>query len=337
MIKRLIYFLSLSVALLFVQNTQAQVTVNVKIDTNIMLIGDQTKVTLEAVLPPNYLIDMPVFTDTLIDKLEILNVFDKDTVVENNMLKIQQQYQVTNFDSGWYTIPPVKFMVKDSLTNQVDSFYSAPVYFGVMTMPLDTANADAITDIKAPIEAPLTFREVLPFLGIGLGVLLILFLSYILYMRFAKKEPVFVRKEKPKEPAHIIAFRNLDQLKEQKLWQQGKNKEFYSELTDIIRIYIENRYGIFAMEMTTDEIMQVFGEEKILEKELKDQMFDVLTRADFVKFAKATTMANENEHSMKFAYELVIKTKIEPVLTDTKSADTNTDVEQKTVETTKNE
>lgn len=331
MIKNIIYFLSLFLVLTFSQSIQAQVSVSTKIDTNIMLIGDQTRVTFEAIMPGNYLVDMPVFTDTIIEKLEILDIFDQDTTVEDNLLKIHQQFQVTNFDSGWYTIPPVKFMVKDTITNQIDSFYSAPVYFGVMTMPLDTANADAITDIKAPIEAPITFREVLPFLAIGLGVLLVLLLSYFLYMRFARKEPMFARKEKPKEPAHVIAFRDLDQLKDQKLWQQGRNKAFYSQLTDIVRTYMENRYGVYAMEMTSDEIMQILGEEKILKKELKDQLFDVLTLADFVKFAKATTMEHENEQSMKFAYEFVIKTKVEELLSEDKKDSGEDNVEQKAI------
>lgn len=332
MIKNLIIILLLGIVIN--QQVKAQVSVNVKMDTNILLIGDQTKVTLEALMPGNYVVDMPVFNDTIIGKLEILDIFSADTVIENNLQKIQQQFQVTSFDSGWYTIPSVKFEIRDTLTGQIDSIYSSPVYFGVMTMPLDTANADAITDIKAPMEAPLTFKEVMPFLGIGLGVLLILFLSYYLYRRFARKEPLFVRKEKPKEPAHLIAFRELDSLKDSKLWQQGKNKEFYSELTDIIRTYLENRYGVYAMEMTTDEIMQILAEEKVLEKTLKNQLFDVLTTADFVKFAKATTLAKENEASLKFAYEFVIKTKLEVVLTENKASEKESDVEQKAIETT---
>ncbi len=305
-----IYIVGLLVSMLgLMQVTNAQVAIGVKMDTNILLIGDHTKVTLEAVIPDNYSVVFPIYNDTIIDKLEILDIMPLDTVIENNLLRIRQQYLVTSFDSGWYTIPPMEFSVSSDSVNLVDTLLSKPLYFGVMTMPLDTANADSITDIKAPIESPITFREILPFAGIGLGILLVLFLAYYLYMKFARKEPIFVKKEKPKEPAHLIAFRNLDALKESKLWQQGKNKEFYSQLTDIVRTYIEDRFGIFAMEMTTDEIIEVVISEGIINKELKNELFDTLVLADFVKFAKATTLDNENEQSIKFAYEFVIKTK----------------------------
>ncbi len=300
--------------IVFSQPLNAQVAINVKMDTNMMLIGDQTNITLEVVIPADYSVDFPVYNDTIIEKLEILDIMPFDTVVENDLLKIKQQYLVTSFDSGWYAIPPMEFVIACSADSLVDTLLSNPLYFGVMTMPLDSVNADSVTDIKAPIGAPLTFREVLPFASIGLGILLILFLVYFLYMKFARNEAIFVKKEKPKEPAHLIAFRSLDALKEAKLWQQGKNKIFYSQLTDIIRTYIEDRFGIYAMEMTTDEIIESVISESVLEKELKNELFDTLVRADFVKFAKATTLDNENELSIKFAYEFVIKTKLAEII-----------------------
>lgn len=299
----------------------SQISVEVKIDTSMLLIGDQTHVKIKAVVPENVEVQLPYFSDTIIDKLEILNISPIDTVIENNLRYISQEYLVTSFDSGWYSIPEQNFVIRKNDFD--DTLYSKPVYFGVMTMPLDTANANAIADIKAPIEAPITVREALPYAGGGIGILLILFLAYVLYMRYAKKQPVFVKKEKPKEPAHIIAFRDLDKLKEEKLWQQGKNKEYYSELTDIIRTYIENRYEIQAMEMTTDEIIHEVMAAGVFDKELKDQLFDTLTRADFVKFAKATTLANENELSLKFAYDLVIKTKPVVALTEDQEKEQN--------------
>lgn len=309
----------------FVMQANAQKSVSVKIDTNIMLIGDQVKVTFEAILPMNYSGNFPLFTDTIIGKLEIIDIYDMDTVIKDDLMQIKQEYLVTSFDSGWYSIPPIVFPVLNNDTEEVDSLLSAPVYFGVITMPIDTANADAIADINAPIEAPITMREILPFAGIGLGILLILFLAYYLYMRFARKEPIFVRKEKPKEPAHLIAFRELDSLKDKELWQQGRNKEYYSQLTDIIRNYLDDRFGIYAMEMTTDEIIGAISVGKVLDKEVKNDLFDVLTQADFVKFAKASTLANENEKYLRFAYDFVIKTKVAEQLADETSEQANPD------------
>jgi len=295
-------------------SSYAQVSVSAKMDTNMLLIGDQTNITFEASFPDSVMVSLPVFSDTIIDKLEILNISDIDTVKEDNLIKISQKYLVTSFDSGWYVIKPVKFTVGYPKANYVDTILSNPMYFGVITMPLDTANPNAITDIKAPIDAPITIREILPFAGIGLGVLLLAFLLFVLYKKYVKKEEIFVKKEKPKEPAHIVAIRDLDKLKEEKLWQKGLVKKYYSALTDIVRTYMEDRFEFPAMESTTEEIVNALKRNKELDKELKNELFEMLRNADFVKFAKATPVAEENEKSMKFAYDFILKTKPVEVL-----------------------
>jgi len=299
----LICFISLS------QTSFSQVTVSVKMDTSMLLIGDQTYLVLEASFPDDMLVNMPIFADTIIDKLEILSVSNIDTIRENQLTRISQKYHVTSFDSGWYVIPPQNFIISLPKINRIDTVQSKPIYFGVMTMPVDTANANAITDIKAPIDAPITFKEILPFIGIGFGVLLVAFALYWLYLKWAKKEPLFVKKEVPKEPAHLTAYRGLDDIKNEKLWQKGQTKEYHSRLTEVVRVYIEDRYGILAMESTSDEIMEAFRISGNLDKELKDGLFDMLMLADFVKFAKAEPLANENEQSLTFAYQFVDKTK----------------------------
>ena len=311
---KIVWFAFLVVLIQFSNQTFSQVTIEVKMDTGMMLIGDQTNVIFEATFPDTVIVNLPVFSDTIIDKLEILDISNIDTINDNQTITIRQEYLVTSFDSGWYVIPPIGFTIGFPKAGRVDTLQSAPIYFGVITMPLDTANAEAITDIKAPIDAPITFKEVLPFAGIGLGVLLLAFLVYILYLKFVKKEPVFVKKEKPKEPAHIVAFRNLDKIKQDKLWQKGMIKEFHSRLTEVVRVYIEDRFGILAMESTTDEIIDAFRKNKDVNKELKDSLFDTLVRADFVKFAKANPLANENEQSFDFAYQFIVKTKPVEVL-----------------------
>lgn len=308
------------IGLILIQGTnltmQAQVMVSAKLDTSMMLIGDQTKFRMEATFPDSVLVGFPIFADTIIDKLEILNITNIDTQKVDDGLKLVQEYLVTSFDSGWYQIPPLNFTITYPKSGRVDTLQSVPTFFGVMTMPLDTANANAIADIKKPMEAPITIQEILPIAGIGLGVVIFLFVAYLLYMKLARKKPIFVKKEKPKEPAHVIALRDLDLLQEQKLWQQGEAKAYYSRLTEIIRTYIEDRFSIPAMESTTDEIIDACHKSDELSNELKNDLFDTLTLADFVKFAKAITVATENETSLKFAYNFVLKTKPAEVLRD---------------------
>jgi hypothetical protein len=312
--KNTVLLLLLFMCFIATKQAVSQVTVQVKMDTSMMLIGDQTYVTFESVFPDTMSVNLPVFADTIIDKLEIVSISNIDTLVENERIKISQKYLVTSFDSGWYVIPPLDFTLSFPQVNRLDTLRSVPVYFGVLTMPIDTANADAITDIKAPIEAPITFKELVPYLGIGFGVLLLLFLAYLIYLKWSKKEPLFVKKEKPKEPAHLVAFRDLDNLKKELLWQKGLVKEYHSRLTEVLRVYIEDRFDILAMESTTDEIIGALKSGGQLDKELNQSLFNMLSRADFVKFAKASPLADENEQSLTFAYQFVNKTKPVEVL-----------------------
>src|SRR5690606_5542605 len=100
------------------------------------------------------------------------------------------------------------------------------------------------TDIKMPYDAPVTLKEVIPYI---LGIILIgAILFFILYAIKRKKnnQPIFVLPKKPKEPPHVVALRELDRIKSEKIWQQGKSKQFYSEVTETLRKYIENRFEI---------------------------------------------------------------------------------------------
>ena len=180
-----------------------------------------------------------------------------------------------------------------------------------MTMPLDTANPNAICPPKPMAEAPFIFKELTHYLKWGLLILLaafaVVFAVYALIKR-KRNEPIFV-KPKPQEPAHVVALRQLDQLKEQKLWQRGLVKEYYSSLTDIARGYLNGRFGLQAMESTTSEIMQMTKDVPEIDKDLRKNLQDLLERADFVKFAKAQTVANENEASFDFVEHFVLTTK----------------------------
>lgn len=287
-----------------------QVNVSAQMDTSMMLIGDQTNLRLEASFPQGYSVALPVFADTVIRKLEVVEAGTVDTTFADGIARINQKYVVTCFDSGWYTVPQMPFTITqpDGFT---DTIYSAPIYFGVMTMPLDTVNANAITDIKPMEDAPFIFKEMIPYLKIAFLVILVLaILAFIIYVIVKRKrnEPIFV-KPKPQEPAHVVALRQLDALKEQKLWQRGLVKEYYTSLTEIVRIYLFGRFGVQAMESTTAEIMQLTKSVAEIDKDLRKSLQELLERADFVKFAKAQTEANENEASFEFVEHFVLTTK----------------------------
>ena len=288
----------------------AQVSVRASMDTSMMLIGDQTNFRVEASFPDGYKVMLPVMADTVSRGLEIVEAGAIDSAIADGFVRISQKYVVTNFDSGWYAVRQLPFAILDKDGNP-DTIYSEQVYYGVMTMPLDTANPNAICPPKPMAEAPFIFKELTHYLKWGLLILLaafaVVFAVYALIKR-KRNEPIFV-KPKPQEPAHVVALRQLDQLKEQKLWQRGLVKEYYCSLTDIARGYLNGRFGLQAMESTTSEIMQMTKDVPEIDKDLRKNLQDLLERADFVKFAKAQTVANENEASFDFVEHFVLTTK----------------------------
>ena len=145
--------------------------------------------------------------------------------------------------------------------------------------------------------------------GSLLAILLILLIIYLV-RRFYKIKPAVVILEVPKIPAHIIAIQKLDELKNEKIWQQGKLKVYHIRLTEIVREYIENRYRIKALENTTDEIL--FGFRNVaIDEGSRLKLMKLLVLADLVKFAKEQPLPDENELSLSDAYDFVNGTKIE--------------------------
>ena len=300
----LLFILTLSTA-----NAQ-QIKATASLDSANILLGDQVKLFLEIDHPKDVAVQFPQVPDTIAGKIEVLNRSEVDTFdVDNEKnLKQIQSYLITCFDSGVYRIPPYWFKI--NVNGRVDSIPSNGVTLQVHTMAIDTTKGP--TDIKMPYGAPLTLKEVIPYI---LGVLLIgaiIFLVLYSIKRKKKNQPLFAKAPKPKEPAHIIALRELDRIKDEKIWQKDKIKEYYSEITDVIRIYIENRFEISAMEKTTDEIVQSFKyrNDLISEKSFSN-LSRILSLADLVKFAKYKPLPDDNNLTLVDTYFFVNDTKKE--------------------------
>ena len=124
-------------------------------------------------------------------------------------------------------------------------------------------------------------------------------------------------------PPWQTALESLDLLEEKKLWQNGKIKEYYSELTDIIRHYLHEQHGIEAMEMITAEILSAYDSAG-LQDDARSKLTKILMQADFVKFAKAIPLRNENELSLTYSRQFIETTKPVPAATETKLTENNT-------------
>ena len=303
------YFLILILLNTFILPAQ-QISVNATIDTNAIVIGDQIKLKLELQKPENAQVLFPQINDTIIKEIEIVEEFPVDTVKqENGAISLSKTYTITSFDSGFYQIPPLAFTI---VSADSDTIATNPVPLAVYTVKVDTS-AHKIADIKAPYEAPLTFsefwHEYFIYILSALFIIILLIAVYWYYRKTRKTENGIIEKQKPREPAHIIAIRRLNQLKDKKLWQNNKVKEYYSELTDIIREYMIYRFGIDALEMTSSEILQELKQLPEVNDEMYNKMRYLLTTADFVKFAKAKPLPDEHDTCMKNAIFFVENTK----------------------------
>jgi hypothetical protein len=290
---------------------QAQeIQARVLIDTAHVLIGDQFNLKIELDQAKNMKVQFPQIGDTLSSTIEVISRSPLDTfhLEKDEQIKIIQNLTITSFDTGKQIIPSFHFDLK--MNKLAQTIETQPVEFFVHTMPIDTTKGPV--DIKKPYGAPVTLKEVSPYiLGIMLLGALLFFLFYYLHRRKHNK-PVFGKFSKPKEPPHIIAIRMLDRIKDQKLWQHNQVKTYYSDISDTLRIYIEDRFGIQAMEFTTEEILNSFVEKKAL---IPDKSFNdlksILSLADLVKFAKYEPLPDDHNLTLMNAYFFVNDTKQE--------------------------
>ncbi len=287
-----------------------EIKVFATVDTNKLLIGDQTYLRLTVENKPGYSLEWPVISDTAFKGIEIVKRFLPDTVSKlKDAFKVQVKFLITSFDSGQHDIP--SFTIVANSGNIHDTISSNQVSLWVNTVPVDTAKV--IFDIKKPYGAPLTFSEVLPYIGIGLGILLLIILIVYIARRLKQQKPL-IPSRITIEPPHITALRNLDQLKDEKLWQQGQVKLYYTRLTDILRIYIEGRFSVQAMEQTSDEILASLKKMSFDDESCFSALKELLNLADLVKFAKALPLPDENESNILNAYLFVNHTKVADVV-----------------------
>ena len=218
------------------------------------------------------------------------------------LLDIKAGLVITSFDEGNYELPQI-ILQRRTGDGIVDTLYYDPIRVEFKTMPVDTATF-VPHDIKDQIRYPLTLGEILPWAVAGQWVVVLIILGVCLYIMFKKKEQIFVR---PKEPAHIVALRELDKFRGREMWVPEKQKAFYSGVTDALREYISERYDIGAMEMTTSELFEDMKKTDV-PAELLSKVKQLFELADFVKFAKFVASDEENAAALPLAVGFVTQT-----------------------------
>jgi len=283
------------------------ITMKATFDTSSILIGDQVRLRLEFDQPKTAKLQLPLYKDTITGKVQVIKSFPADTVINGANLHIRKYYLVTSFDTGIHIIPPISVPY---LSGDVkDTLHSDILQLLVKSLPVDTTKE--FRDIKHPLNTPLNFGELWPYMVGLVGIILIIF--FVWYVIAGRKKNKIFSKIKISEPPHIHALKELDNLRAEKLWQNGKEKLYYTKLTEIIRVYIEQRYGINALEMTSDEIIVALNINIVEEKKSIELLKNMFSTADLVKFAKVKPLPDENEIGLLNAYQFVNNTK--PLIT----------------------
>ncbi len=284
------------------------VEVSASIDTNFLLIGEQTQIELTV----QYRMDgdpvtvkFPELTDTISEFIEIIYSSPVDTIYPNkedpSFVEQKKKITITSFDSGYYEIPYFEFYINGQ------AFQTGSMYIEVQPMEVDTA--EAIFDIKEPIEEPFSFIDWLKENWLWVAIALVLLIGGVVLIIYLKNKPeVIVEEIVPVIPPHVTSLKKLQKLREEKLWQTGKVKLYHSKISEITREYIEKRYQVNALENTTDEIMQSLRFHSI-QPDLLTKLNQLLVLADLVKFAKEKPLPNENDTSLLNAVEFIKGTK----------------------------
>lgn len=300
--------------MLTVANFAQQSKVNVSTDTNAILIGEQVELNLQYQFPDHQIGMFPSFKDTITGQLEIVNQTPIDTLInpENGLKTLSQKLFITSFDTGHHVIPPLPFGMMEKGDTAYDIIQSEPLLLNVFTVEVDTTKD--IKPITLPMGEPYTLGEILPYIGIVLAVGILVYAIFYFYERKKKNKPFFVKKEKPALPPHEEAINNLEELRRKKLWQNDRLKEYHSELTDIIRYYIERRFNFQALEMVSSEILDRLQGEAQVNKQALAKLQSTLELADLVKFAKSGATPIENDSSWNNCVDFVNETKAKPAI-----------------------
>ena len=286
----------------------AQVTFDARIDTVVMLIGQQRELTLEAVCGRDQHVQLPAFQQyqPLYGGVEIVDKLSSDTSLLDGgkRMQVTERWTITAFDSALVALPPFAAIVDG------DTLLSKSLALKVVTVPVDTLHLDQFFPPKSVQDNPFSWSDWsdIFWLGMLLFVMAVV-LAYVALRAYQNKPIIRIIRRAPKLPPHQVAMEQIERLKVEKRWAEEDSKEYYTELTDTLRTYIKDRYGFNAMEMTSTEIISRLLQEQ--DEQALTELRQLFETADLVKFAKWTTMMNENDANLVSAIDFINNTKVE--------------------------
>lgn len=271
-----------------------------------VLLGDHFELVVEVEAAEGAAVAFPTITPEFAEgHIELLEELGVDTLgIADGRYHLRKSYRMISFDAAQYRLDSLGVLTLGG--EGLDTLYVPHVLeLDVQMMPVDTAQK-TIYDIKQPLETPLVVEEFGGYVVLSVFALAVVASLVWLIARSLRREKA--HKELPKEPAHVTAIRSLEMLSNQKLWQNGKVKEYWSRLTEIFRTYLQGRYDVGALEMTSDEIVEAMKELPLTPKQ-RSELAALLAESDLVKFAKHTPATDSHEAAYYTVYYFVEESK----------------------------
>lgn len=325
-VKRIAIIIALVVSSLA---SMAQVSVEARIDSLEIVIGQQTMVTVTATAKEGSQVQFPTFKpqQMITPGVEVLESGPVTTTdADNGFCHYQRAYTLTSFDGKLYYLPPFEVKVNGK------GYKTKSLALKVLEIAVDTTNVDKFYGPKDVQDNPFSWDDWSSVFWLSLVMLVIMAITYYLYLRLRDNKPIVARIRIVKRLLpHQKAMKEIEVIKAEKMVTSENQKEYYTKLTDTLRKYIEERYGFRAMEMTSSEIIDRLTESQ--DHQALNELRMLFQTADLVKFAKYSTLINENDMNLVNAIEFINKTKLENVQEEVVEKPQLTDEQVRSVKT----
>lgn len=274
-----------------------------------LLIGKQATLRFKATVNQGDKYHFATPDNPIMQGVEMIGTPKTDTLnIKDGLVNLESRVMITSFDSGSYALPRFHAL-RIKADGSTDTLWYDGGNLEVTTIQIDTTSYKPF-DVKDQMNYPFTVKEALPWAGIALVVIAVAYLIYRVIKNKLNNRDMFGRPVVV-DPPHIVALRQLEKIRNEKLWVSNQ-KQFYTELTDALREYIENRYGIQAMEQTSAEILEDLSCVN-MEPKIYKELAELLNVSDLVKFAKYTALEQECESSVPAAVRFVNSTYLQEV------------------------
>lgn len=263
-----------------------------------MMIGEQAQVTLTVQAGENDRVEFPTFQP----RQQI--VAGVEVIAAQHPAPNTLQLTLTSFDGNLYYLPPFKVKVNGKTVE------SKSLALKVVEVEVDTTKLDKFFGPKDVQDNPFLWSDWSLSFWLSVLMLVLLAVAYYLYLRLRDNKPIIARIKIVKRLLpHQKAMKEIEQIKADKMVSSENQKEYYTKLTDTLRKYIEERYGFSAMEMTSSEIIERLTASD--DQQSLDELRRLFMTADLVKFAKYSTLINENDANLVNAIDFINQTKQE--------------------------